>query len=85
MLKFFDSYRFMQDSLSNLVGNLSEINNKDTMITSLTQYINKISQFDKKEPENKFVDNMRSRITSLTESIDKISQIDKKIAQFDKK
>ena len=27
-LKFIDSYRFMQDSLSNLVDNLSEINNK---------------------------------------------------------
>ena len=29
-LKFIDSYRFMQDSLSNLVDNLSEINNKET-------------------------------------------------------
>ena len=28
-LKFIDSYRFMQDSLSNLVDNLSEINNKE--------------------------------------------------------
>ena len=27
-LKFIDSYRFMQDSLSNLVDNLSEINKK---------------------------------------------------------
>ena len=27
-LKFIDNYRFMQDSLSNLVDNLSEINNK---------------------------------------------------------
>ena len=29
MPKFFDSYRFMQDSLSNLVDNLSDINNKE--------------------------------------------------------
>ena len=64
-LKFIDSYRFMQDSLSNLVDNLSEINNK--------------------EPENKFVDNMKSMMTSLTQSINKISQIDQKIAQIDKK
>ena len=27
--KFIDSYRFMQDSLSNIVDNLSEINNKE--------------------------------------------------------
>ena len=51
-LKFIDSYRFMQDSLSNLVDNVSEINDKehenkflDTigfMIDSLSQSINKI-------------------------------------------
>ena len=29
-LKFIDSYRFVQDSLSNLVDNLSNINNKET-------------------------------------------------------
>ena len=64
----------MQDSLSNLVDNLPGINNnKHTMITSLTQSINKIlqidqkiAQIDKKEPKNRFVDNMRSTITSLT-------------------
>ena len=48
-LKFIDGCRFIQDSLSNLVDNLSEINNKDTMITSLTQSINKISKIDKKK------------------------------------
>ena len=77
----------MQDSLSNLVDNLSEINNKDTMMTSLTQSFNKvlqidqkIAQIDKQEPKNKFVDNMRSMITSLTQSINKIAQTDNKIA-----
>ena len=71
-LKFFDSYRFMQNSLSSLVDNLSEIDNKNTMIDLLTQSINKISQIDqkiaqidkKKEPENKFIDSMRSMIYS---------------------
>ena len=52
-LKFIDSYRFMQDSQSNLVDNLSEINNKEhenkftdnmrSMISSLSQSINKIT------------------------------------------
>ena len=31
-LKFINSYKFMQDSLSNLVDNLSEINNKEPKI-----------------------------------------------------
>ena len=62
-LIFKDSYRFMSDSLSNLVYNLSGI--------------------DKKEPENKFIDNMRSMISSLSWSINKISKIDRKIAQID--
>ena len=31
-LKFIDIYRFMQDSLLNLVDNLSEINNKNPKI-----------------------------------------------------
>ena len=65
-LKFIDSYRFIQDSLSNLVDNLSEINNKEpkdntrSMIDSLLQSVNKISeinikiaQIDNKEPDNK--------------------------------
>ena len=30
-LKFIDSYRFMSDSLSNLVDNLSEINKKESV------------------------------------------------------
>ena len=35
-------------------------------------------QIDKKEQENKFIDNIRSMITSLSLSIDKTSEIDKK-------
>ena len=55
-LKFIDSYRFMQDSLSNLVDNLSEINNKKpknkftdsmrSMTDSLSQSIDKVSEID---------------------------------------
>ena len=91
-LKFIDSYRFMQDSLSNLVDNLSEINNKKpknsmrSMTDSLSQSINKISEIDREIlQKNKFVDNMRSMMTSLSQSINKISEIDRKMSQLDKK
>ena len=57
-LKFIDSYRFMQDSLSNLVDNLSGIDNKkpenkctDTtrsMTDSLSQSIDKVSEIGRK-------------------------------------
>ena len=40
---------------------------------------------DKKEPDNKFIDNMRSMMTSLSLFIDKISEINNKISQIDKK
>ena len=42
-------------------------------------------QIDKKEQENKFIDNMRSMMASLSQSIYKISEIDRKISQIDKK
>ena len=52
-VKFIDSYKFTQDSLLNLVDNLSEINNKFTdstgsMTDPLIQSINKVSEIDKK-------------------------------------
>ena len=56
------------------------------MIDSLSQSINKVSEIDKKimwidekEPENKFIDNMRSMMASLSLPIDKVSEIDRKI------
>ena len=68
------------------------IDNMRSMMTSLSQSINKISkidrkisQIDKKEPDNKFIDNMRSMMASLSLSIDKVSSIDKKIVKMDKK
>ena len=39
-LKFIDSYRFMQDSLSNLVDNLSEINNKMSYASLIEKFPN---------------------------------------------
>ena len=54
-------------------------------MTSLSQSINKTSQIDKKEPKNKFIDNMRSMMTLLSQSINKISQTDRKISQINKK
>ena len=60
-LKFIDSYRFMQDSLSNLVDNLSGIDNKEpentlidnmrSMIRSLSLSIDKISEIDSKKSQ----------------------------------
>ena len=78
----------MQSSLLNLVHNLSEINNKEpnkfmdnmrSMTDSLSQFVDKVSEIDKKLSQNEFTDNMRSMIFSLTQSIDKVSEIDRKI------
>ena len=61
-----------------------------SMMTSISLSLDKISQIDKKimqidkkEQENKFIDNMRSMMTSLSQSIDKVSEIDKKIMQIE--
>ena len=60
-IKFIDSCRFMRSSLSNLVDNLSEINNKepnkfmDTMRSttdSLLESIHKVSKIDEKISQN---------------------------------
>ena len=58
-LKFIDSYRFMPSSLSSLVDNLSEINNKKpedeftdnirSMITSLSRSVDNLSVTSKKK------------------------------------
>ena len=78
----------MQSSLSNLVDNLSEINNKEpnkfmdtmrSMTDSLSQSIDKVLKIDQKISQNKFIDNMRSTLFSLKQSIDKVSETDRKI------
>ena len=93
-LKFIDSCRFMQSSLSNLVDNLSKVNNKEpnksmntvrSMTDSLSESIDKVSKIDEKMSQNKFIDNMRSTLFSLKQSIDNVSEIDMKIAQIDNK
>ena len=72
-LKFIDSYRSMNRSLSCLVDNLSEINKKEpdnkfidkmrSTMTSLSQSIDKVSDIDKKVSQ---IDKMRSMIASLS-------------------
>ena len=76
----------MQHSLSNLVNNLSGIDNKELkelkdkilqidkkkLENKLSQIDQKVSQIDKKELKNKFADSMRSKMVSLKQSINKI-------------
>ena len=84
-LKFIDSYRFMQDSLSNLVDNLSEINNKEldntrstnaSLVKSMDYYrymqdsLSNLVSCLSKINNNKFTDNIRSMTKSLIQSID---------------
>ena len=93
-LKFIDSCRFMNASLSSLVDNLSGINIKKpenkfantmkSMNVSLSCIIDNLSEINKKE-HVKFIDNMRSMASSLLQSIDKVSEINRKITQIDKK
>ena len=86
----------MQDSLSNLVDNLSNINNKkpkDNMrsmiylllhpVIKISEINKKIPQIDKEKLKNKITDNMRSMIDPLLHLVNKISEINKKIAQID--
>ena len=81
----------MQSSLSNLVDNLSEINNKEpnkfmrSMTDSLSQSIDKVSKIDENILQNRFIDSMRSTLFLLKHSIDKVSEIDRKLAQIDNK
>ena len=63
-----------------------------SMIFSLIQSIDKvsetdrkISQIDRKGPDNTFTDSIRSMIDSLWKSINKISEIDNDISQIDNK
>ena len=54
-----------------------------SMIDSLLQSINKISEIDNdiSQIDNKFIGNTRSIISSLSQSIDKVSEINNKISQ----
>ena len=59
--------RSMMASLSLSIDKVSRINKK-------------IMQIDKKELENKSMDNMRPMVALLSQSIDKVSEIDRKIS-----
>ena len=94
-LKFIDSFRFMQDSLSNLVDNLSEIDKKEpenkfvdnmrSMIASLSQSINKISQIDQKISQigNKEPEN--KFVDNMRSMMTSLSQCIDKVLVIDKK
>ena len=84
-LKFIDSYRFMQDSLSNLVDNLSKINNKKldharstntSLFKSIDYYrfmqdsLSNLRSCLSRINNDKLTDNIRSMTKSLIQSID---------------
>ena len=50
-----------------------------SMSASLSSFTDDVSEINKKEPENEFVDSMRPMMNSLSQSIDEVSEIDKKI------
>ena len=92
-LKFIDSYRFMQDSLSNLVDNLSEINNKKpknkfidnmrSMVFSLSQSIDKISEIDRKISQINKKESKNKFIDNMRSMIFLLSQSIDKISEID--
>ena len=94
-LKFIDSYRFMQDSLSNLVDNLSEINNKkpknkftDSMrsITDLlSQSIDKISEMDREISQIDEKESKNKLIDNMRSMMTSLSQSINKISEIDRK
>ena len=94
-LKFIDSYRFIQDSLSNLVGNLSKIDNKepkdkfiDTMrsITdSLSLCTNKISEIDNKISQIDKKEAENKFIDNMRSMMASLSQSIDKVSEIDKK
>ena len=82
----------MDRSLASAFDNLSQIdkkepeNNMRSMMSSLSQSIDKvwqtdkkkISQIDKKDWKNEFIGSMRSIMASLSQSIDKVSEANKR-------
>ena len=57
------------------------------MSASLSSHIDNLSEINKKEPNNKFIDDMRSTLSSLTSRIDDVSEINKKddVSEINKK
>ena len=50
-----------------------------SMSALLSTHIDDLSEINKKEPENEFIENMRSMSASLSSLIDDVSEINKKI------
>ena len=94
-LKFIDSYRFMQDSLSNLVDNLSEINNKKpknkfmdsmrSMTDSLSQSIDKVSEIDREISQIDEKEPKNKFIDNIRSMMTLLSQSINKISEIDNK
>ena len=94
-LKFIDSYRFMQDSLSNLVDNLSGIDNKEqenkfidnmrSMVTSLSLSIDKIAEVDKKIMQIDKKEQENKFIDNMRSMMASLSQSIYKISEIDRK
>ena len=94
-LKFIDSNRFMQASLSSLVDNLSGINSKEpennftdsmrSMIASLSQSIDKVSEIDKKVSKIDSKEPENNFTDSMRSMIASLSQSIDKVSEIDKK
>ena len=94
-LKFINSYRFMQGSLSNLVDNLSEINNKGTknkftdsmryMSDSLSQSIDKVSEIDREILQIDEKESKNKFIDNMRSMVFSLTQSINKISEIDRK
>ena len=94
-LKFIDSCRFMQDSLSNIVNNLFEINNKEpkhnfddtmrSMTDLLSQSIDKVSEIDREIRQIDKKEPNNKLIDSMRSMMTLLSQTINKISEIDRK
>ena len=94
-LKSIDSYRFMQDSLSNLVDNLSGIDNKEpkdkftdtmrSMRDSLSQSIDKVSEIDREISQIGDKEPKNKFIDNMRSMMTSLSQSINKISEIDRK
>ena len=94
-LEFIDCYRFMQDSLSNLVDNLSEINNRKpknkftdsmrSMTDSLSQSVDKVSEIDREILQIDEKEPKNKLIDNMKSTMTSLSQSINKISEIDNK
>ena len=94
-LKFIDSYRFMPDSLSNLVDNLSGIDEKEpehkfidnmrSMMASLSQSIDKVSEIDKKISQIDKKEPENKFIDNMRSIMASLSQSIDEVSEIDRK